>query len=229
MAAVCKGPLGGGPVFEVVDADRSFRRHRVGDDMIAVQARLRGEQHIGAARVDGAVHQPRRRQVLAAVDARPHRLAGGEQRRRNRVSSTRSMRIGCACAHTSLTLTTESAPDSSSMRERRVDVGGRRSGEVGCRVITDIRLVALIEHPLHGVLNDRQVRRLVARQFSRTHERHFASERSGHRGNFWILGREDHSIERADRCALRSCKRAAVVPPSNLRFLPGMPLDRRGR
>src|SRR6185295_18818932 len=52
-----------GPVVEVVDADGTLRRHRIGNDAIAIQARLVAEERRSAARVDGAIHDPRLGQV----------------------------------------------------------------------------------------------------------------------------------------------------------------------
>ena len=50
--------------------------------------------------------------------------------------STRNVRMGWECGGTSLTLTTESAPDRSSSATAAVMSSGVRSGDVGCRIIT---------------------------------------------------------------------------------------------
>ncbi len=51
-------------------------------------------------------------------------------------SFSRSMRMGCACAPTALTLNTESAPEASSNSTLARMSSAVRSGEVGCRIIT---------------------------------------------------------------------------------------------
>src|SRR6266536_486762 len=70
------------PVVGVVDAEAARMAHDVRDRVRAEQARFGIAQRSGAKQVDGAVHRPHRREVLAALVAAPDRLAADEQRRR---------------------------------------------------------------------------------------------------------------------------------------------------
>ena len=89
---------------------------------------------------------------------------------------------------------------------------GCRSGEVGCRIITASgRYCWRSSSHSNRVLHDRQMRRLVARQLGRAHERHVAAERAAGGGDVVGVGGEDQAIERAGVAApLRSCTRAAA-------------------
>src|SRR5262249_56445022 len=63
--------LGVGPVVEIVDADAVARRHLVRRRARAVQTGLGIEENGSTEEINGAVHRPGVRQVLAAVDPLP--------------------------------------------------------------------------------------------------------------------------------------------------------------
>ena len=115
-------------------------------------------------------------------------------------SSTRSMRIGCACAGTSLTLTTESAPDVVEQRARPRRCPPRTAAARSAAGSSPRRADSLRARCIHctacwitgrcGVSSLRQLRR--------AHERHVAPERSRPAvGDGFVFGRENHAIERA--------------------------------
>src|SRR5438093_6361594 len=74
-------PLGLGPVPRLVDADARVARHHVRDRSVAVQTRLRSEQHRSTKEVHDAVDSPRGGQILPSSDSPPKGLSGEEQRR----------------------------------------------------------------------------------------------------------------------------------------------------
>src|SRR5262245_13142184 len=79
LASTSKILLGDDEIVGIVDADRPFARHLVGDDAVAIQRGLAAGEQPGPARIDGAVHDPRFRKILPAVNPLANGISGNKQ------------------------------------------------------------------------------------------------------------------------------------------------------